>query len=197
MKLGAVAYPLNTRLAEAELSAELERATPGADGQRLAGPGPTEADLPLLGEHDLDASTAASSPAAPRAAPRPVGLTYGNHLWSAVGSAFNLGVEPTDRWLCCLPLFHVGGLSIVMRSVIYGTTAVVHDGFDVDRVAASLEGDGVTVISVVADAARAACSRPGSTCCRCARSSSAAGRCPTTCSRRRSAAARPWSRPTA
>ena len=37
-----------------------------------------------------------------------------------------------------------------MRSVIYGTTAVVHDGFDVDRVAASLEGDGVTLISLVA-----------------------------------------------
>ena len=36
-----------------------------------------------------------------------------------------------------------------MRSVIYGTTAVIHDGFDVDRIAASLEGDGVTVISVV------------------------------------------------
>jgi O-succinylbenzoic acid--CoA ligase len=79
-----------------------------------------------------------------------VNLTYGNHLWSAVGSAFNLGIEPTDRWLCCLPLFHVGGLSIVMRSVIYGTTAVVHDGFDVDRVAASIEGHGVTVVSVVA-----------------------------------------------
>jgi O-succinylbenzoic acid--CoA ligase len=78
-----------------------------------------------------------------------VGLTYGNHLFSAVGSAFNIGVEPTDRWLCCLPLFHVGGLSIVMRSVIQGTTAVVHDGFDVDRIAASLEGDGVTMLSLV------------------------------------------------
>ncbi len=37
-----------------------------------------------------------------------------------------------------------------MRSVIYGTAAVVHDGFDVDRIAASLEGDGVTLISLVA-----------------------------------------------
>ena len=37
-----------------------------------------------------------------------------------------------------------------MRSVIYGTAAVVHGGFDVDRVASSLEGDGVTLISVVA-----------------------------------------------
>ena len=33
--------------------------------------------------------------------------------------------------------------------MIYGTTAVVHDGFDVDRVAASLEGDGVTLLSLV------------------------------------------------
>ena len=67
--------------------------------------------------------------------PRPVGLTYGNFLFSAVGSAFNIGVEPEDRWLCCLPLSHVGGLSIILRSVIYGTTAVLLDGFDTERVA--------------------------------------------------------------
>jgi O-succinylbenzoic acid--CoA ligase len=59
-------------------------------------------------------------------------------------------MEPSDRWLCCLPLHHVAGLSIILRSVIYGTTAVVHDGFDPDRIAASLEGDGVTLISLVA-----------------------------------------------
>ena len=150
MKLGAVAYPVNTRLAGPELELELERAQPAlvvAGGPDL---GLTEADLPLLGEHDLDALHCRILTSGTSGGPRPVGLTYGNHLWSAVGSAFNLGVEPTDRWLCALPLFHIGGLSIVMRSVIYGTTAVVHDGFDVDSVAGALEGDGVTVISVVA-----------------------------------------------
>ena len=81
---------------------------------------------------------------------RSVGLTYGNLLWSAVGSAFNVGVDPADRWLCCLPLHHVSGLSIVMRSAIYGTAAEIHDGFDVDRVAAALESGGVTVVSLVA-----------------------------------------------
>jgi O-succinylbenzoic acid--CoA ligase len=150
MKLGAVAYPINTRLAEAELAAELARAEPALTVNGSPDLGMTEADLPLLGEHDLSALHCRILTSGTSGEPRPVGLTYGNHLWSAVGSAFNLGVEPTDRWLCCLPLFHVGGLSIVMRSVIYGTTAVVHDGFDVDRVASSLEGDGVTVISVVA-----------------------------------------------
>ncbi len=149
MKLGAIAYPVNTRLAEAEIEAELARAKPALTVNGSPGLGLTEADLPLLGEHDLDELHCRILTSGTSGGPRPVGLTYGNHLWSAVGSAFNLGVEPTDRWLCCLPLFHVSGLSIVMRSVIYGTTAVVHDGFDVDRIGASLEGDGVTVISLV------------------------------------------------
>ena len=150
MKLGAIAYPLNTRLSVAERAAELERAGPGLVISDRDDAGLTEADFPLLGEHDLDALCCRILTSGSSGHPRPVGLTYGNHLWSAVGSAFNLGVEPSDRWLCCLPLYHVSGLSIVMRSVIYGTTAVIHDGFDADRVAESLEGDGVTLISVVA-----------------------------------------------
>ena len=149
MKVGAIAYPLNPRLAARELEAEVERAQPalvvGQSDQLTM----TEADLPLLGEHDLAAVHCRVLTSGTSRDPRAIGITYGNHLWSAVGSAFNLGVEPTDRWLCCLPLYHVSGLSIVMRSVIYGTGVVVHDGFDLARVASSLEGDGVTLISLV------------------------------------------------
>ena len=195
MKLGAIAYPLNTRLTKAEIEAELARTNPALVIHGDPDLGTSEADLPLLGEHDLEAIHCRILTSGTSGAPRPVGLTYGNHLWSAVGSAFNLGVEPTDRWLSCLPLFHVGGLSIVMRSVIYGTTAVVHDGFDVDRIAASLEGDGVTLISVVATQL-VACSKPASTCCRCVRCSSVVARFRSRCSRRRSAAVRRSSRPT-
>jgi o-succinylbenzoate---CoA ligase len=150
MKLGAVAYPLNARLPGAEREAELERADPILVVSEPREVSATEADLPLLGEHELDAIHCRILTSGTSGRPRPVGLTYGNHLWSAVGSAFNLGMEPSDRWLCCLPLYHVAGLSIVLRSVIYGTTAVVHDGFDPDAIAASLEGDGVTLISLVA-----------------------------------------------
>jgi o-succinylbenzoate---CoA ligase len=150
MKIGAIAYPVNTRLTSAERAVEIDRAEPALVVGDTGDLGLTEADLPLLGEHDLNALHCRILTSGSSGHPRPVGLTYGNHLWSAVGSAFNLGMEPTDRWLCCLPLYHVGGLSIVMRSVIYGTTVVIHDGFDVDRIAASLEGDGVTLISLVA-----------------------------------------------
>jgi O-succinylbenzoic acid--CoA ligase len=155
MKLGAIAYPINTRLGGAERDAELDRAAPVLT---IRSPeeihGETEADLPLLGEHDLAATHCRILTSGTSGTPRPVGLTYGNHLWSAVGSAFNIGVHPDDRWLCCLPLYHVSGLSILLRSVIYGTTAIVQDGFHTDRVAAALSDDDVTIVSLVATGLR-------------------------------------------
>jgi O-succinylbenzoic acid--CoA ligase len=66
-----------------------------------------------------------------------------------VGSAFNLGVDPSDRWLCCLPLSHVAGLSIILRSVIYGTTAVLLDGFETEQVANTLVTGDISVLSLV------------------------------------------------
>jgi o-succinylbenzoate---CoA ligase len=81
--------------------------------------------------------------------PKAVGLTAANHEASAIASAWNLGVSPDDRWLCCLPLWHVGGLSILHRSAIYGTTAVLHDGFDAERVRDELESGGITLVSLV------------------------------------------------
>jgi o-succinylbenzoate---CoA ligase len=149
MKLGAVLHPLNPGLGRPEIEAELDRLQPALVLTESDHVTMSEADLPLLGEHDLDALHCRILTSGTSGRPSSVGLTYGNHLWSAVGSAFNLGVDPADRWLCCLPLYHVAGLEIVMRSVIYGTGAVVHEGFDLQRVAASLERDGITHASLV------------------------------------------------
>ena len=77
-------------------------------------------------------------------------LTRENFFRSAVGTAFALGLGPKDRWLCCLPLHHVAGLSILTRAAICGIGAVLHDGFDTDRVARSLAEDDVTLVSLVA-----------------------------------------------
>jgi O-succinylbenzoic acid--CoA ligase len=81
--------------------------------------------------------------------PKPVTLTFGNLLWSALGSAVALGVQPEDRWLSALPLSHVGGLSILARSAIYGTEAVVHERFEADRVLHGLRHERITAISLV------------------------------------------------
>ena len=149
MKLGAVAMPLSPQLTDAEREAVLASERPAVDLNDAAELTQTEADLPLLGEHDMDDLQCHMLTSGSTGEPRQVGLTYGNFLFSAVGSAFNIGVEPADRWLCCLPLSHVAGLSIVLRSVIYGTTAVLLDGFDTDQVASTLTSGGITVLSLV------------------------------------------------
>lgn len=81
--------------------------------------------------------------------PKPVELTHANHLWSALASGLRLGVDPGDRWLCCLPLNHVGGLTILLRSALYGTAAEIHPGFDLERVGAALASRRVSVVSLV------------------------------------------------
>jgi O-succinylbenzoic acid--CoA ligase len=57
--------------------------------------------------------------------PRPVVLTRGQVLRNALGCAAALGHDPAERWLCPLPLSHVGGLMVLLRSLVYATTAVL------------------------------------------------------------------------
>jgi o-succinylbenzoate---CoA ligase len=149
MKLGAVVLPLNPRLTAAERADVLSAERPLVELSDAGELTQTEADLPLLGEHDMDDIHCRILTGGSSGAPRAIGLTYGNHLWSAVGSAFNIGVQPDDRWLCCLPLSHIAGLSIVMRSVIYGTAFDLYEGFDTDTVGAAFERGDVSVASLV------------------------------------------------
>jgi o-succinylbenzoate---CoA ligase len=76
-------------------------------------------------------------------------LTRDNHAASAIASAWNLGVAPDDRWLCVLPLHHVGGLAILLRSVIYGTTAVLHERFEAEAVIEAIDRGEATLASLV------------------------------------------------
>lgn len=81
--------------------------------------------------------------------PKGVLQTYGNHWWSAVGSALNLGLSEGDCWLCSVPLFHISGFSILMRSVIYGMPIVLHESFDEEKVLKDIMGKRVSIMSVV------------------------------------------------
>src|SRR4029077_10578250 len=70
--------------------------------------------------------------------------------WSALGSAAALDRDPDERWLCALPVSHVCGLSILLRSAIYATTAVIHPRFDTDLVLHALREQDITLVSLVA-----------------------------------------------
>jgi o-succinylbenzoate---CoA ligase len=148
---GAVAVPIDPRLS----AAEREQRESGCvlcvseplgeplDGESAS----TEMGTPAA--HELDAPALVIHTSGTTSAPKPVTLTYGNLLWSALGSAAVLGLDPSERWLCALPLSHVGGLSILLRSAIYGTTAVVHERFEVERVREQLTSGDITLVSLV------------------------------------------------
>ncbi len=131
-RAGAVLVPLDPRLRPAEAAALREAAT-----RAQAAPGDT-----IL----FTSGTTRT--------PKPVVLTRRNHEASAIASAWNLGVAPDDRWLCVLPVHHIGGLAILFRSAIYGTTAVLHERFDPAEVVKAVEAGEVTLASLVATMVR-------------------------------------------
>lgn len=82
--------------------------------------------------------------------PKGVRQTYGNHQASALSAALNVGVAPQDVWLCTMPIFHISGLSILMRSILYGNGVQLHENFDEKQVVDALLTGEVTHMSVVA-----------------------------------------------
>jgi O-succinylbenzoic acid--CoA ligase len=78
-----------------------------------------------------------------------VRLAWENLQASAMASAERLGSREDDRWLACLPLHHIGGLSILVRSAIHGSTAVLHERFDADRVLHALARERIHLVSLV------------------------------------------------
>lgn len=81
--------------------------------------------------------------------PKGVLQTYGNHWWSATGSALNMGLHENDSWLCTVPIYHISGLSILMRSIIYGIPVILMEKFDEESVNRLLSSGQVTIMSAV------------------------------------------------
>lgn len=78
-----------------------------------------------------------------------VPLRAGQHEASASSVAQRLALSANDRWLMCMPAFHVGGLAILFRSLYTGASVHLHPRFDTDRVVADLQAGSVTHASLV------------------------------------------------
>lgn len=167
-RAGAILVPLNARLTPAEQAWQLQHcgarvvlyhgeseaaakaAAAEADIRVVAIPGPGhESFLDGVRVHSPGDIHSIIYTSGTTGRPKGAMLTYANYFASAAASAYNIGVDANDRWLACMPLFHVGGLSILLRSAIYGTTAVIHPGFDETAVNRALREDGITLLSVV------------------------------------------------
>lgn len=146
LMLGATAVPIDLRLSPSERDQRTSGAATVVD-EPLRRTG--EPDARTLDRLDPSAPATVIHTSGTTAGPKPVALTIGNWTWNAVGSALALGLDPQDRWLCMLPLSHVGGLAILLRSAIYGTTVVLHERFDTEAALTAIERDQATLVSLV------------------------------------------------
>ena len=166
MRLRAVSVPLNTRLIPTELAWQVKNANCrllicNADTRSQTKDIAVDAlDLPPIqasdalhdsiesGALDLAEDFAIIHTSGTSGKPKAAVLTYGNFYHSASASASRLGVLPNDRWLCVLPLYHVGGLSVILRSLLYGT-AVELMPFAIDKVNLALSERAISLVSLV------------------------------------------------
>jgi O-succinylbenzoic acid--CoA ligase len=128
-ELGVPVVPLHPRLPASERDA-IERAI----------------DVELDEPRDVQAIVFTSGTTG---APRGALLERAAFAASARASARNLPWRDDDRWLLCMPLARIGGLSIVMRCLAARRAIVVHPRFDPHAVLASIARDAVTRLSVV------------------------------------------------
>lgn len=81
--------------------------------------------------------------------PKLVGLSTANLAAAVRAARQRIPLNPGDCWLCCLPLHHIGGLSVPLRCLEAGATVLLHEGFDPAAVLRDLCAREVTHLSLV------------------------------------------------
>ncbi|MCP4141200.1 MAG: 2-succinylbenzoate--CoA ligase [Chloroflexi bacterium] len=165
VRIGVSIVPLNTRLTSSEMCWQIQE----SDCRwvlRTTADSPLEEslhldDLPLastpasylLGAIELDTEFGILFTSGTTGRPKGARLLWKNIYASAKASALRLGTLRSDRWLLTLPLYHIGGLSILLRSALYGTAVVLpnfeNDQFDLNQLTKRMHETQTTIVSLV------------------------------------------------
>lgn len=161
-RIGAVLLPLNTRWTEAEMRELLERARakillidgepPPGIAARVASISGIDAPHPApvvdAVARSIDHPQTLIFTAGTTGRTKGAVLTAGNHDAASAIAVTALEMTPGDRWLACLPLFHIGGLNILYRAARAGAEVMLQASFDPGEANRAID-DGATLASFV------------------------------------------------
>jgi O-succinylbenzoic acid--CoA ligase len=149
-ELGCPAVLLHPRLTDRERSVVLEEAQPAHVINERIAEDASDADVPPRLSTPTDQILAIVYTSGSTGRPRGACLSRRAFIASEAAHAANLGWLPEDRWLLAMPPAHVGGLSIVTRSLIARRCIVLSaGGFDPREAARVMAEHRVTFCSVV------------------------------------------------
>ncbi len=128
-RIKAVACLLSTRLPQKNLKKQIKklRCQYVLTLRHPEGAIATEGSLKKSFTYSLNQPTTIIFTSGTSGEPKAAVHTFGNHYFSAKGSNEHIPFKKGDRWLLSLPLYHVGGLSILFRALLGGGTVVIAD----------------------------------------------------------------------
>ena len=164
VRIGASLVPINARLTADEMQYQVQNADcdwilhttqdAALDSSTHVDDLPRNAPGPhVVGTLELDAEFGVLFTSGTTGKPKGARLLWKNIYASAKASAERLGTFPDNRWLMTLPLYHIGGLSILLRSALYGTAVVLpnftNDQFDLMQLQQRMHETETTLVSLV------------------------------------------------
>ncbi len=81
--------------------------------------------------------------------PKGVPQTFAHHHASAIATQENMQITANDCWLCPTTLYHISGLSVLLRSLVLGMSVRLYEKYEVEKLASDIREGYGTIASVV------------------------------------------------